>query len=157
MMWLDFAVVITVCLSAAYGFWKGIVRAIVGVAGLLGGIAIAGAFYQPLAQKLWPDGGALTHATAYAIILIAVLMAAAILASLLARLVHMTPLGIVDRSLGLAVGLLVALLGWALLLSVVLSAMPGTDTALSDSAVAHALIRWLATVRGLPPPSGSVA
>ena len=156
MTWLDLAIVISICLSAAYGFWKGIVRAIVGVAGLLGGIAVAGAFYQSLALKLWPDGGAWTRAAAYAIILIAILITAAIVASVLARLVHMTPLGIVDRSVGLAAGLALALLGWALVLTLVLS-LPGADTALSDSAVAHTLIRWLAAARGLPPPSGSVA
>jgi uncharacterized membrane protein required for colicin V production len=154
---LDLAIVITVCLSAAYGFWKGIVRAIVGIAGLLGSIAVAGAFYQALALKLWPDGGAWTRAAAYAIILIAILVIAAIVASVLARLVHMTPLGIVDRSVGLAAGLALALLGWALVLTLVVSIMPGPDTALSDSAVAQTLIRWLATARGIPPPAGTVA
>jgi membrane protein required for colicin V production len=154
MTWLDIAVVATVCLSAAYGLWKGIVRAIVGIAGLIGGLLLAGAFYRELALKLWPVGGSWTNAAAYAIILFSTLIAAGIIASLLSRLVHMTPLGIVDRVLGLTAGLLVALLGWAFVLTVIVAVIPGADTALADSALAYGLIHWLATVRGLPASQG---
>jgi len=154
MTWLDIAVVATVCLSAAYGLWKGIVRAIVGIAGLIGGILLAGAYYHELALKLWPAGGSWTNAAAYAIILFGTLLAAAIVAGLLSRLVHMTPLGIIDRALGLTAGLLVALLGWALVLTVIAAVIPGADTALADSALAYGLIHWLTAVRGLPASQG---
>jgi membrane protein required for colicin V production len=154
MTWLDIAIVATICLCAAYGFWKGIIRAIIGVAGLLGGLLIAGAYYRELAFKLWPDGGAWTSAAAYAIILLAVLVAAALVAALLSRLVHMTPLGIVDRALGLAAGLLVAVLGWGLLLTIAAAIIPGADEALADSALACAVMDLLASVRGLPSAEG---
>jgi len=154
MTWLDIAVVVTVCLSAAYGLWKGIVRAIVGIAGLIGGILLAGAFYQELALKLWPVGGSWTNPAAYAVIFFGTLIAAGIIAGLLSRIVHMTPLGIVDRVLGLTAGLLVALLGWALVLTIIVAVMPGADTALADSALAYRLIHWLAAVRGLPASQG---
>jgi len=154
MTWLDIAVVATICLCAAYGFWKGIVRAIVGIAGLLGGLVIAGAYYRELALKLWPDGGAWTSAAAYAIILLGVLVAAALVATILSRLIHMTPLGIVDRALGLAAGLLVGILGWGLVLTIAAAIIPGADEALADSALACTLMDLLANVRGLPPPEG---
>ena len=150
MTWLDIMVVATVCLCAAYGFWKGIIRAVVATAGLLGGFLLAGACYRDLASRLWPTGGAWTNAAAYALILFGVLLAAAIIASLLSRLVHMTPLGVVDRTLGLVAGLLLALFSWALLLTIVVTVIPGSDNALSDSALAYRLIRLLAHVRGLP-------
>ena len=154
MTWLDIAVVATVCLSAAYGLWKGIIRAVVGIAGLIGGLLLAGAFYRELALKLWPVGGSWTNAAAYAIILFGTLIAAGIVAGLLSKLVHMTPRGIVDRVLGLAAGLLVALLGWALVLTVIAAVIPGADTALADSALAYGLIHWLTAVRGLPASQG---
>jgi len=150
MTWLDIAVAATVCLSAAYGLWKGIVRAVVGIAGLIGGILLAGAFYRELALKLWPMGGSWTNAAAYAIILFGTLLAAGIVAAVLSRIVHMTPLGIVDRVLGLTAGVLVALLGWALVLTIIVTVIPGADAALADSALAYGLIHWLAAVRGLP-------
>jgi len=35
MTWLDSAVVATICILAAFGFWKGILRTIIGIAALL--------------------------------------------------------------------------------------------------------------------------
>ncbi len=156
MTWLDIAVVATILLSAAYGFWKGIIRAVVGVAGLIGGLLLAGTFYERLAVALWPAGGAWTKIAAFAIILIAVLVAAAVLAGLLFRLVHMTPLGIIDRAVGLAAGLIIVALGWALLLTFVLSNIPGADSMLADSTVATTLVHWLATMRGVPSSGTSI-
>ncbi len=150
MTWLDIAIVASVLLAALYGFWKGIVRAVVGVAGLLGGLLLAGTYYRQLAGALWPGGSTWTSIAAFAIILFAVLVAAAILASVLFRLVHMTPLGIVDRIIGLAVGLIIVALGWALLLTAVLANVPSADSLLANSTVALALIHWLAAARGLP-------
>jgi membrane protein required for colicin V production len=150
MTWLDIAVVATILLSAAYGFWKGIIRAVVSIAGLLGGLLLAGTFYAQLARALWPAGSAWTLVAAFAIILIVVLVAAALLAGLLFRLVHMTPLGIVDRVIGLAAGVIVIALGWALLLTFVLSNITGANSMLAESTVAVALVHWLAAIRGLP-------
>lgn len=151
MTWLDIVVVATVALSALYGFWKGLIRAVLGVAGLLVGFFVAGLYYQRLADRLWPDGGAWTTAVAYVIILVAVLAAAALIAGLLSRLIHMTPLGIVDRVLGLAAGLLVAALGWALAFTLVLAVIPGADATLGESVIVSGLVSWLAAMRGLPP------
>jgi len=157
MTWLDIAVVASILLAGAYGFWKGIVRAVVGVAGLLGGLVLAGTYYLQLAQALWPSGEAWARVAAFAIIFIAVLVLAAMVGAFLFRLVHMTPLGIIDRVLGLAAGLLIVGLSWALVLSLVLANVPGAHATVTDSSVAITLIRWLAAIRGLPAPStGSV-
>jgi membrane protein required for colicin V production len=157
MTWLDIAVVASILLAGAYGFWKGIVRAVVSVAGLLGGLVLAGTYYPHLALALWPAGEAWTKVAAFAIILIAILVLAAMVAAFLFRLVHMTPLGIVDRVLGLAAGLLIVGLGWALLLSLVFANVPGAHATLIDSSVAITFIRWLAAIRGLPAPdTGSI-
>jgi len=154
MTWLDIAVVATICLSAAYGLWKGIVRAIIGVAGLLGGLLLAGNYYRVLADSLWPQGGSWTGIAAFALIFFGVLIAAALIAGLLSRLIHMTPLGIVDRALGLAAGVLVALFGWGLILTITVALIPGADAALADSALAYGLINLLGALRGLPTPTG---
>ncbi|MBN1152637.1 MAG: CvpA family protein [Dehalococcoidia bacterium] len=154
MTWLDIAIVVSICLCALYGLWKGIVRAVIGVVGLLGALLLAGANYRELAQALWPTGGGWTSAAAYAIIFFGVLIATALIAGLLSRLIHMTPLGIIDRALGLTAGLLVALLGWGLVLTILMTAVPGADAALADSMLAYRLIQFLSAVRGLPATTG---
>ncbi len=76
----------------------------VGIAGLLGGILLAGAYYEQLAAALWPTGGTWHLVAAYALLLIGVLVAAALVAALLSRIIHMTALGLIDRVAGLAIG-----------------------------------------------------
>ena len=142
MTWLDVAVTVTICLLAAFGFWKGIVRAVIGIAGLLGGLVIAGSLHRQVAALLWPSGGTWSLIAAYAVILIATLIVATLLAALLSRLIHMTALGMVDRLIGLAVGAIVATLGWALLLTLLVSLSPGFADLVSQSPIARLLLDW---------------
>ena len=151
MKWLDVAVTVTICLLAAFGFWKGIVRAVIGIAGLLGGLVLAGALHRHVAATLWPSGGTWPLIAVYAVILIATLIIAALLAALLSRLIHMTALGVVDRIVGLAVGAIVAALGWALLLTLLASLSPSFADLVSQSSVARLLLDWSLAV---PPDPG---
>ncbi|MBE9505393.1 MAG: CvpA family protein [Chloroflexi bacterium] len=154
MTWLDVAVTVTICLLAAFGFWKGIVRAVIGIAGLLGGILLAGSLHRQVAAMLWPSGGTWSLIAAYAVILIAMLIVAALLAALLSRLVHMTALGMVDRIVGLAAGAIVAALGWALLLALLVPLSPGLADLVSQSPIARLLIDWGPAANYLPPDTG---
>ena len=154
MTWLDVAVTVTICLLAAFGFWKGIVRAVIGIAGLLGGILLAGSLHRQVAAMLWPSGGTWSLIAAYAVILIAMLIVAALLAALLSRLVHMTALGMVDRIVGLAAGAIVAALGWALLLALLVPLSPGLADLVSQSPIARLLIDWGLAANCLPPDTG---
>jgi membrane protein required for colicin V production len=152
--WLDVAVTVTICLLAAFGFWKGIVRAVIGIVGLLGGILLAGALHQQVAATLWPSGGTWSLIAAYALILIATLIVTALLAALLSRLIHMTALGTVDRMVGLAAGATAAALGWALLLALLVPLSPGLADLVSQSPVVRLLLNWSLTVNCLPPDPG---
>ena len=142
MTWLDVAITVTICLLAAFGFWKGIVRAVIGIAGLLGGLVIAGSLHRQVAALLWPSGGTWSLIAAYAVVLIATLIVAALLAALLSRLIHMTALGMIDRLIGLAVGAIVATLGWALLLTLLVSLSSGFADLVSQSPIARLLLDW---------------
>ena len=154
MTWLDVTVTVAICLLAAFGFWKGIVRAVIGIAGLLGGIILAGSLHRQVAATLWPSGGTWSLITAYAAILIATLIVAALLATLLSRLIHMTALGMVDRIVGLTAGAIVATLGWALFLTLLVPLSPGLADLVSQSPVVRLLLDWSLTVNCLPPNLG---
>jgi membrane protein required for colicin V production len=152
--WLDVAVTVTICLLAAFGFWKGIVRAVIGIAGLLGGLLVAGSLHRQVAAMLWPSGGTWSLIAAYAIILIATLVVAALLAALVSRLIHTTALGMVDRIVGLAAGAIVATMGWALLLALFVPLIPGFADLVSQSPVARLLLYWSLAVNGLATDPG---
>ncbi len=154
MTWLDVVVTVSICLLAAFGFWKGIVRAVISVAGLFVGILLAGSLHRQAAATLWPSGGTWSLIAAYAVVLIATLFVAALLAALLSRLIHMTALGMIDRIVGLAVGAVVAILGWALLLALLVALSPGFADLVSQSPVARLLLDWSLAANGLPSDPG---
>lgn len=157
MTWIDIAVVVTICACAAFGYWRGILRTAIGIAGLLGGILLASALHQRLAQLIWPRGGTWSFIASYAIILLAALAITAIVAALVARTVYQTPLGIVDRLLGLVVGVLIALGVWVLIITIVLLILPGGEEIIADSPIAALIVRWLADIQGLPATTSEPA
>ncbi len=157
MTWLDVAIIATICLCAAFGFWRGILRMAIGIAGLLCGILMAGALHQRLALLLWPSGGSWSLAVAYIFVLLSVLAITAIVATLVARAVYQTPFGILDRMLGLAVGILIAVSAWALIITILLILFPAGRELIADSPVAQLIVRLLATFRGLPQSTSELA
>ncbi len=154
MTWRDVVVTVSICLLAAFGFWKGIVRAVISVAGLFVGILLAGSLHRQVAAMLWSSGGTWSLIAAYAVILIATLILTALLAALLSRLIHMTALGMIDRIVGLAAGATAATLGWALLLALLVALSPGFADLVSQSPVARLLLAWSLATTGLPSDPG---
>lgn len=157
MTWIDIAIVVTICAFAAFGYWRGILRAAIGIVGLLGGIVMAGALHQRLAQLIWPTGGSWSQVAAYAIILLAALAITTVVGTLLTRVVRQTPFGVVDRLIGLAVGVLIAFGVWVVILTIVLLILPAGNEIIADSPIATLIVRWVADIRGLSPPTGEPA
>jgi len=140
MNWLDVTTVVIGIIFGALGLWKGAVRAVFGIAGLIGGIALAGHYYQPFANLLSSSGATWARITAYAIILLATLVIAGIIGSLVAKLVHITMLGWVDRLVGFILGAGIGLLLIAAILDIAGKYFPGTEAVIASSKVAKFLM-----------------
>ena len=52
MNWVDIAIIVVGIIFAVIGLRHGIVRTLFTLAGLIGGVALAGNYYQPLANVL---------------------------------------------------------------------------------------------------------
>ncbi|HEY3598423.1 MAG TPA: CvpA family protein [Paraburkholderia sp.] len=104
----DYAVVAVIGLSALRGTWRGFLSEIFGLIGWIAAFLIACrfvGFVVPYIPDHWP-GGALTQwLIAFAIIVIGVMLVASVANALLSRLVQVSGLSGVDRSLGLMFGL----------------------------------------------------
>lgn len=137
---LDIAIALTVFLAAIIGFWRGILRPTIGIAGFLAGLVFAAAWYRPLASALWPDAGAWASAASYIIILLVVLVLTAVVGGAVSRAVHETPFGMVDRIVGLVVALLLALAAWVILLALTVTVIPGTADSIAGSPLASLLL-----------------
>ena len=149
MTWLDIAVVATICIFAAFGFWKGILRTVIGIAALLLGLFLAGALYGDVAEALWPEGSGWSLAAAFALVLVGILIVGAIVAAIVSRAVHMTALGLVDRAIGLAAGVLVAIVAWGAVLALLMQIIPGMDGLMGESPVATLVVNWFVQLTGL--------
>ena len=151
MNWLDILIIVAALLLGFVGLRQGIIRTVFGIAGLIGGIILAGRYYGALAGVLSPGGAIWASVAAYAIILIATLVVAGLVGHFIARLVSLAALGWLDRLIGFLLGVFVGLLLSAAALAIVAKIYPGSEATISQSVVAKFLIAQLPLVLALLP------
>lgn len=104
----DYAVMAVIGLSALRGAWRGLLSEVFGLIGWIVAFFVACRYVGLLVPYIpanWP-GGALTQwLLAFALIVVGVVLVASVANALLARIVAVSGLGGVDRSLGLMFGL----------------------------------------------------
>jgi membrane protein required for colicin V production len=103
----DLVIAAVVFLSLVFGFWRGFVRVVIALAAWVFGVIAALRFSWTVGPML-PEFGetpATRYVIAFAIILVTVLIAGAILGWALARAVRAIGLGFIDRTLGALVGI----------------------------------------------------
>ena len=140
MNWLDITIIVIGIIFGVLGLWKGAIRAAFGIAGLIGGIALAGHYYQPFANLLSPSGATWAKIAAYTIILLATLVIASIIGWLIAKLVHITMLGWVDRLAGFILGAGIGLLLVAAILAIASKYFTSTEAVIASSKIAKFLM-----------------
>jgi membrane protein required for colicin V production len=135
----DYAVMAVIALSALRGAWRGLLSEVFGLIGWIAAFFIACrcvGLVVPYIPANWP-GGALTQwVIAFAAIAIGVVLVASVANALLARLVEVSGLGGVDRSLGLMFGL-----ARGAILVVLLVALAGLTELPQQEFWRHALLR----------------
>src|SRR4030042_2371819 len=143
MNWLDIVIIIVVVSLGIAGLREGIIRTLFGIAGLIGGIFLAGRYYDELAERLFPSGAIWGNIAAYAIIAIATLVVAGVIGWLLAKLVNFAALGWLDKVMGFILGVVIGGLLFAAILAIVLhfgDYYPGMEATISQSAIASFLV-----------------
>lgn len=148
---LDIVIIVIILLFGLAGLWKGAIRAAFSVAGLIGGIALAGRHYQALASILFPSGAIWPGIAAYVIILLATLLIANVVGWLVARLIHVTMIGWVDRIVGFVFGVSVGGMLCAAVLAIVSKYLPGMNEIVSHSAMARLLLEQIPLLLVLLP------
>jgi len=126
----DLALVTVVALSALFAFVRGVIRELIALATWVIGFVVAIEYAGPLAGMFarLDMAPVAKQALAFAVILIAVMIAGAIVSRLLTGVVRAIGLGFVDRTLGAAFGVargLLAVVAFALIAGV--TALPKRD------------------------------
>jgi membrane protein required for colicin V production len=119
------------------------IRTVFGIAGLIGGIFLAGRYYDELAARLFPSGAIWGNIAAYAIILITTLVVAGVIGWLLAKLINFAALGWLDKFMGFILGVVIGALLFAAILAIILhfaDYYPGMETTINESAIGSFLV-----------------
>jgi len=108
MNWFDIFTIVIVGASAIYAFFKGFIREIIGIAGLIGGSFLAFMFYGDIALLLKSQikSEGLRNFVAFAIIFLLILILMAVISYAIKKLFYSAGLSFYDRLLGLLFGAL---------------------------------------------------
>jgi len=140
MNWLDILIIVVLILLGVAGLRQGMIRTVFGIAGLIGGIVLAGRYYDDLATRLFPSGAIWGNIAAYAIILLATLLVAGVIGWLIAKLVNFAALGWLDRVMGFILGVVIGGLLCAAILAIAVKFYPGMEATISQSVIARFLV-----------------
>jgi len=140
MNWLDIVIIVVVVLLGIAGLRQGMIRTVFGIAGLIGGIFLAGRYYDELAALLFPSGAIWANIAAYAIIAVATLVVAGVIGWLLAKLINFAALGWLDRLVGSILGVVIGGLLCAAILAIVVKYYPGMEATINQSVIARFLV-----------------
>ncbi len=116
------------------GLWKGLVKQVVGLAGLVAAYVAAVKFSGPLAGKFLTGFGATAgHVISFFAVFIACIVAASIVGSVIGRLVSRAGLGVLNRVGGGALGGLKACFALAVATMLLIAYLPPGSRVLKDS------------------------
>jgi membrane protein required for colicin V production len=160
MNWVDITILVILAVSTLMGMFWGLIRQVIAFAGLIGGIMIAGRFYEPVASVLNGDNGSgliadanWARIIAFVGILILFSLALGAIGSILRVVAKLLFLGWLDHLLGALLGLLMAI---TLITPVVVIAtifpVPGLSDAVRTSQVAHWFTGYAPVVLSMLPP-----
>ena len=123
----DVALVVFVAVMVVVGLVKGLVRILFGLGALVAAFLLACRFHEAVASRLpWPGGSREVRSlVGYLLVFFGVMIAGGLVSWLLRKLLRAAMLGWADRLAGAAMGLLLALLGTALLILPVVAYAPG--------------------------------
>jgi len=140
MNWLDILIIVVLILLGVAGLRQGMIRTVFGIAGLIGGIFLAGRYYDELAARLFPSGAIWGNIAAYAIIAIATLVVAGVIGWLLAKLINFAALGWLDKFMGFILGVVIAGLLFAAILAIIVKYYPDMEATINESVIARFLV-----------------
>ena len=151
MNWLDIVILVLIAISTFLGLRTGIIKAALSLVGVIVGVILAGHYYVPLSEQLsFISQAGVARTVAFAIILVGVIVLAAVLASLLKRVVSVVMLGWVNRLGGAVFGLAMGAIFCAAVLATWVGFL-GTGETIIQSIITPVLLDYFPVVLALLP------
>ena len=107
MTWVDAVIVVAFIAFLITAFQSGLVREVIGLASIIGGLIIAGLFYDDVRDSLFTsiDNETAASAVSFLVIFLAIGVAGTLLAMVVNPMIHFFQLGMADQFLGAGFGL----------------------------------------------------
>jgi len=151
MNWLDIVLIVAIGIATFIGLRKGIIKAVLTLAGLVLGIFLAGRYYSPFSEQLTLiSSPGWAKVAAFAIIFIGVMVIAAVLARLLERVASVIMLGWANRLVGAILGFVIGAMLCGALLAIWVKYL-GISGAIAESNIAPILLDRFPKVLALLP------
>jgi len=150
MNWLDIIIIVVLALFILSGLIQGLIRTALALAGLIVGIFLAGRYYVAFGNWLPIANTNVANIVAFAIIFIAVMVAAVLLAFFLRKIISLIMLGWADKLLGALFGLVLGGLLCAAALAACVKFELG-ESFIQGSGIARLLLDWFPVVLALLP------
>ncbi|MBI4304652.1 MAG: CvpA family protein [Chloroflexi bacterium] len=151
MNWLDFVILALIVISIFSGLKDGIIKGAFSLAGLIVGIALAGRYYLPLAERLpFVPQGRVAEVVAFVIILAVVAIVAALLAKAFSWVASAITLGWLNHLGGAVFGFVIGAISVAALLALWVKFF-GVNQTITDSSLAVLLLKRFPAILALLP------
>ena len=152
MSWLDIVLIVALAISTFLGLKVGIIKAVLSLAGVIVGVVLAGQYYIALADVLpfFSETSNAAKITAFAIILIVVMVIAIVLARLLKWAASVVMLNWVNQLGGAAFGLMLGAIFCGALLAIWVKWL-GAGDVITESMIAPVLLEKFPRVLALLP------
>jgi len=151
MNWLDIVILVALAIAVVIGLKEGLIKAVLLLVGIIVGVILAGQFSAALGERLtFISSESVAKGVAFAIIMIAVLVVAAIVAGLLTWAARLVMLGWINRLGGAILGLFLGAFFCGALLAMWVHFL-GTAEVVTESVIATVLLDRLPIVLGLLP------
>ena len=154
MNWLDIVLILIIAIPAVIGVWRGLLKTVVPLIGIVLGVYLAGQFYSPVANWLsvWLESPAQSKIVAFLIIFVVVLLITMVVAWQLRKVLNILLLGWIDHIGGLVFGLAIgAIISGVVVLLFARFPFAGVEAIIQDSALAVFLLDKFPFVLGLLP------
>lgn len=156
---IDLIILASIALSVVMGFFWGLIRQVIALVGLVGGLILAGQFYKGVAEFLHGSNGKgliadenWANIVAFVGIMILFSLALGIVGSVVRMVAKLLFLGWLDRVLGAVLGLLISLtLTMAVVIVATVFPVPGLSDGVRESQVAKMLSGYIPVVLAMMP------
>ena len=151
MNWLDIVIIVGLIISVFSGMQQGLIKIAFALAGGIIGVVLAGHYSEGLADQLsFISDPGIAGTVAFVIIIIATIVVAIILGTIVKKIIHIVLLGWLDKLGGGVIGLLAGVIFIGALLAMYLRYQGPTDV-ITGSALATFLVDKFGLILGLLP------